>query len=142
MRADHPIVPGSDNTYYFEVTIENGGDSKWYVGSCLIDMLTWPVSEATLIPHSSSVLGVGLCEESMQLHTMLGMKEGSWGYHGDDGKTFDGSPQAESGYSYGPTFKEGNTIGCGVNFKEDTMFYTKDGEIIGTSVSFLPRRHT
>ena len=52
----------------------------------------------------------------------------TWGYHGDDGKAFANTDCTGEKYSvgYGP----GDTIGCGVNFKDGTIFYTKNGTLL------------
>lgn len=53
-----------------------------------------------------------------------------WGYHGDDGQLF---PLAYSGRrvpgyeSYG----RGDTVGCAIDFKEKSMFYTVNGKVLG-----------
>lgn len=59
---------------------------------------------------------------------MPGWDPGSWGYHGDDGCFFN---ESGSGKGYGPTFDEGDIIGCGVNFERETAFFTKNGEMLG-----------
>ena len=59
---------------------------------------------------------------------MLGWDEGSWGYHGDDGKVFSSSG---FGTEYGDPYEKSDTIGCGVNFDKETAFLTKNGELIG-----------
>ncbi|KAI5925521.1 ankyrin repeat-containing domain protein [Camillea tinctor] len=106
VRADHPMVPRCDNTYYFEVTVTKG---------------------------SVREVGVGFCEESTPLDVKLGQKEGSWGYHGNNDRTSKNCWRA--GAFYGPKIDEGDTIGCGVNFKEKVAFYVKNGEIIGRASS-------
>ncbi|RFU79741.1 ankyrin-3 [Trichoderma arundinaceum] len=76
--------------------------------------------------------GVGFCEETAQLEDlMLGCKEGSWGYHGD-GKRYESQWRGDL---YGPLYGVGDTIGCGINVKEKTAFYTKNGKIIGRAFS-------
>lgn len=90
-------------------------------------------------------MGIGFCEEIVPLTEMLGWNEWSWGYHGDDGHAFYGdsanpldrygnevmSPDGEYGRPWGPKYGTGDVIGCGVNFDEDTVFYTKNGKVIG-----------
>ncbi|KAK4450513.1 ankyrin repeat-containing domain protein [Podospora aff. communis PSN243] len=70
-------------------------------------------------------IGVGFCEDHAETDSMLGHKESAWGYHGDDGRIFGVN------LPYGPKYGEGDVIGCGVNFDEGTVFYTKNGTIIG-----------
>lgn len=60
---------------------------------------------------------------------MVGWGSGTWGYHSDDGKTFEGP--TGSGDPFGRACEEGDVIGCGVDFTNETAFYTKNGEIIG-----------
>jgi hypothetical protein len=62
---------------------------------------------------------------------MLGWDEGSWGYHGDDGKTFCGGTNSSAGDCYGDQYDTGDVIGCGVNFEEKIAFFTKNGKVIG-----------
>ncbi|KAH6961839.1 concanavalin A-like lectin/glucanase domain-containing protein [Ilyonectria sp. MPI-CAGE-AT-0026] len=101
--ADHPMWPQQNGVYYFEVAVEHG------VGI-----------------H----LAVGFCEEHTSLGMRLGQMEGSWGYHGDDGRVFDHGNYAR-GISYGPKYGKGDVIGYGVNFDEEIAFYTLNGEILG-----------
>jgi hypothetical protein len=62
---------------------------------------------------------------------MLGWDEGSWGYHGDDGKTFDNGRNNETRDIYGPRYDTGDVIGCGVNFGQRIAFFTKNGVLLG-----------
>ena len=57
-----------------------------------------------------------------------GWEPESWGYHGDDGNAF--SCHA-LGKGYGPLFASGDIIGCGINFKNNTAFFTKNGTHLG-----------
>lgn len=54
-----------------------------------------------------------------------GWEPESWAYHGDDGNAF---CSQSSGKVYGPPFTLDDTIGCGVNFRNGTAFFTKNGD--------------
>lgn len=56
-----------------------------------------------------------------------GWEPESWGYHGDDGHCF---ASQNVGKHYGPTFSTGDVIGCGVNFRTGTAFFTKNGHYL------------
>jgi Ran-binding protein 9/10 len=80
--------------------------------------------------HHSTLIGVGFSSKSASLNRAPGWEPESWGYHGDDGHCF----QAQNvGKQYGPTFGYGDTIGCGVNFRTGTAFFTKNGHYLGKS---------
>lgn len=64
----------------------------------------------------------------MHLFFSLGWEPQSWGYHGDDGNSFGG---CGNGRPFGPVFTTGDTIGCGVNFRDMSLFYTKNGAYLG-----------
>ncbi|CAG8730568.1 14508_t:CDS:2, partial [Acaulospora morrowiae] len=53
----------------------------------------------------------------------------SWGYHNTDGGFFHCSRE---GRPYGPPFTTGDTIGCCLNFRDDKVFFTKNGERIAS----------
>lgn len=68
------------------------------------------------------------------LTKMPGMEAGSWGYHSDDGKVVMFCPQlgmrsndSPVTMALGPVFGKGDTIGCGLDFIEKRIFYTKNG---------------
>lgn len=58
-----------------------------------------------------------------------------WGYHGDDGKKYSASGPAEP---YGPTYTKGDKIGCGVNFEDESIYYTKNGQFLGKKFTLHP----
>ncbi|GET00325.1 glucose-induced degradation complex subunit VID30 [Rhizophagus clarus] len=76
------------------------------------------------------IIGLGFCEPNIRLGGMPGWDYRSYGYHGDDGQKFASSGK---GSSYGPTFTTGDTIGVGINFYNNTMFFTKNGIHLGTA---------
>lgn len=74
-------------------------------------------------------IGIGLCAANTSLGRLPGWDEHSYGYHADDGFLFKGS----GGESYGPTFTTGDTVGCCVNFRDNTVLYTRNGERLGVA---------
>ncbi|KAH8802522.1 putative ankyrin repeat-containing protein [Xylogone sp. PMI_703] len=69
-------------------------------------------------------IAVGFCDDQVPLHR-------SWGFHSDDGRVYDGCLRSWEGYPYGIPYAAGEVIGCGVNFAENSAFYTRGGEVIG-----------
>jgi hypothetical protein len=68
----------------------------------------------------------------------IGWEPESWAYHGDDGRCFTAQ---NIGRPFGPTFNTGDVIGCGVNFRDNTAFFTKNGVKIGMPPRFSKQRH-
>ncbi|KAG2765990.1 hypothetical protein PC129_g8181 [Phytophthora cactorum] len=56
----------------------------------------------------------------------------SHGYHGDDGRYYHGTPF--EGQPFGPIFKSGGTVGCGIRINPRTgtlfVFFTNNGELL------------
>ena len=59
---------------------------------------------------------------------IIGWDKDSWGYHGDDGHSFE---ESGTGKTYGPRFSTGDVIGCCINMADKTAFYTKNGTYLG-----------
>ncbi|RYP87441.1 hypothetical protein DL770_004779 [Monosporascus sp. CRB-9-2] len=110
IRADNPIPP-QVGLYYFEVTIVSE-----------VHPLQRRQSEATVC--------VGLSSKNVALSRPPGWEAESYGYHGDDGEAYN---QQNVGKRYGPRFGMGDTIGCGVNFRTKTVFFTKGGQNLKTA---------
>ena len=66
----------------------------------------------------------------MVLTRLPGWEPDSWAYHGDDGHSF---CCQSTGKHYGPPFTAGDVIGCGVNFRTGSAFFTKNGDHLGTA---------
>ncbi|KAK7931723.1 Ran-binding protein 9 [Apiospora marii] len=102
IRADH-AMPTEAGLYYFEVTILSR-------------------------KRDDTTISVGFSHRPVSLARLPGWESDSYGYHGDDGHVYVGH---QSGKVYGPTFCVGDTIGCGVNFKNGNAFFTKNGIHLG-----------
>ncbi|KAK8929334.1 Ankyrin-3 [Metarhizium anisopliae] len=112
-RANHPMVPTRDDVYYFEVTIVNEGCNS----------------------SPCKRFAVGFCREDTPLGSEADSSWGAWWYHGGNGHF--GNQGDYVNPNCGPKYGEGDVIGCGVNFKHRTAFYTKNGEIIEYMASGL-----
>ncbi|RYP18542.1 hypothetical protein DL767_009816 [Monosporascus sp. MG133] len=107
-RANHP-VPFGMTRYYYEITV-------------------------TQAAFTDSVIALGFTNRYTLLDNLPGWQccEGlSWGYHADDGGIFEYSSTSDYAHSIGPKWGMGDTVGCGIDFSRDTIFYTKNGELIG-----------
>jgi ankyrin repeat protein len=111
--ADHPVPAGLDS-YYFEVEmIEDQSNSDDY-------------------PE----LAVGYCTSSANNLEFPGWRNirapnsHSWAYHGDDGNFYSSTGYKSKGKfeKYGPP----DTVGCGINYKSQSIFFTRNGQRIGT----------
>ncbi|KAF2219081.1 concanavalin A-like lectin/glucanase domain-containing protein [Elsinoe ampelina] len=101
VRSDVP-VPREVGVYYFEVTVLSRG--------------------------KEGLIGIGFSSGKPSLNRLPGWELESWGYHGDDGFSFACSA---SGKPYGPKFSSLDVVGCGINFRTGTAFFTKNGIFLG-----------
>jgi hypothetical protein len=92
------------------------------------ELPTRPGGCTMLNPHR--LIGIGFCTEKVSLNKLPGWEQESWGYHGDDGNIFccQGTRKA-----YGPKFNTDDIIGCGVNFRNNTAFFTRNGYFLGVA---------
>ena len=107
VRATHSI-PQSCLLYYYEVKIISKGRDGY--------------------------MGIGLAAQGVNMHRLPGWDTQSYGFHGDDGHSFNSSG---TGQPYGPTFTTGDVIGCGFNLIENKCFYTKNGLNLGVAFTDL-----
>ncbi|RIB07989.1 concanavalin A-like lectin/glucanase domain-containing protein [Gigaspora rosea] len=101
IRTNNPIPPQC-KLFYFEINIINNAEN--------------------------GIIAIGFCKKSAELNKLPGYGKNSWGYHCDDGCLFECSEIEEP---YGPKFKSRDTIGCCLNFRNNTVFYTKNGVNLG-----------
>ncbi|KAF2839409.1 ran-binding protein [Patellaria atrata CBS 101060] len=103
IRADH-CMPRQCGIYYYEVTVVSKG--------------------------KEGLIGVGFSAKGVPLNRLPGWEPRSWAYHGDDGYSF---CQTAQGKAYGPKFSTTDVIGCGINFRTNSAFFTKNGIYLGTA---------
>ncbi|KAL7276432.1 hypothetical protein RUND412_000571 [Rhizina undulata] len=101
VRADKPMPPQC-GLFYYEITVVSKG--------------------------KEGLIGIGFCTQKVSLNRLPGWEPESWGYHGDDGNSF---CCHGTGKSYGPQFSTDDVIGCGVNFRTGSAFFTKNGVDLG-----------
>lgn len=119
ISSDRPVPAGLER-YYFEVTLSNvpaddasdPNDRPWFaigfctIGGAAITFPGWPARENA--PRAKS-----------------------YGYHGDDGGLYVYSAAEGQPVGYGFEYGPGDTVGCGVDFVEDEIFFTLNGERVG-----------
>lgn len=74
---------------------------------------------------------VGVCSDQADLEQLPGWGTDTWGYHGDDGRAFDGNSGNEQGLPFGPRYTALDVIGCGIDMQRRDIFFTKNGRFIG-----------
>jgi len=99
IRADHYVSP-SLGVYYFEVTVLNKKKEK-------------------------TPIAIGLATKEVNLGRAPGWEPGSWGYHGDDGRTFHAQ---NDGKPYDKPYGSGDVVGCLVNFRLGQILFTRNGQ--------------
>lgn len=109
-RTDHHIPPQC-GIYYYEVQILAG-------------------------KRDDTFIAVGFSTKTASIDRPVGWEPESWGYHCDDGRCFTGQ---KIGRPFAPTFSAGDVIGCGINFKERSAFYTKNGASLGYAFHDIPK---
>ncbi|EUC33482.1 hypothetical protein COCCADRAFT_26192 [Bipolaris zeicola 26-R-13] len=108
VRADFPM-PRQCGIYYYEITVVSKG-------------------------KDGRMIGVGFSGAKVALSRIPGWEPDSYAYHGDDGQVFSNTT---SGKNYGPKFGTLDVIGCGINFRTNTAFFTKNGHMLGVAFKDL-----
>ncbi|KAI0182070.1 ankyrin repeat-containing domain protein [Hypoxylon sp. FL1284] len=123
VRADHAFPPQgiSGALYYFEVEVMMG---------------------ETATESLPLTVGIGLCGEFADMaYGFPGWysRSPSIGYHSDDGWVFDSSFGREGQENVGQpgkldsgkTYGVGDTVGCGIDWADASVYYTVNGELVG-----------
>ncbi|WRT63359.1 uncharacterized protein IL334_000264 [Kwoniella shivajii] len=79
-------------------------------------------------------MSVGWMKRGSNLRRLVGWDKGSWGWHGDDGRSFEGQGRGER---FSETWTTGDTVGCGVDLTSGRAFFTKNGKMMGHRFSSL-----
>ncbi|KAI3413293.1 hypothetical protein GPALN_010791 [Globodera pallida] len=83
-----------------------------------------------------SFIAIGLCAKQMPLNAELGDKN-SYAYQSCGLFAAHSVPMlVDSNGIKIPMFRAGNVVGCGVNLKNNELFYTLNGERLGTAARF------
>ena len=114
VRADHPFPPRgvSGALYYFEAEILRGEDTS----------------------DTPVMIGIGVCGEFVEMsHEFPGWYTcvPSTGYHGDDGRIYESFVQDDGSKGTGRTFAEGDTVGCGIDWNNGSVYFTLNGDLVG-----------
>ena len=94
-----------------------------------------------LCPGVTCAITIGIVGRDYPLSRHPGWNKEGIGYHGDDGKLFNG--KSSPGRPFGPTCTDEDRMGCGIDFEssEDSpnyvkVFFTKNGVQVGDFVQF------
>lgn len=77
-------------------------------------------------------VAIGVATEAFDLHSEMpgwDTEAHSFAYHGDDGGIFHGSGDIIR--RFGPSFGQGDTIGCGIDYVKRGIFFTLNGAFLG-----------
>ncbi|KAF8446337.1 hypothetical protein L210DRAFT_2971217 [Boletus edulis BED1] len=78
---------------------------------------------------SKSRISIGFITRDVKVSRLPGWEKNSWGYHGESGIICSGD---KNGLPFGTTFGVGDIIGCGIDFTQNKVFYTKNGSLLGS----------
>lgn len=110
-----------DGLFYFEALVVSASSSSSIaIGIAEMDVET-----------TSSMSSFSLSSVTRELP---GKRADSWAYH-KDGNVYPG------GKKYGPTYGEGDVIGCGWDWRHGIVFFTKNGTRYPSAFSNLVPRH-
>lgn len=100
IQANRP-APCRRLLYYFEMTVKDRG-------------------------HKGCTT-IGFTDEYFKNSRQPGWEVNSYGYHGDDGKLYHGQGRGEP---YAQGFTTGDTVGAGINYAAQEIFFTRNGKIL------------
>eukprot|EP01100_Stratorugosa_tubuloviscum_P015161 TRINITY_DN851_c0_g1_i1.p1 TRINITY_DN851_c0_g1~~TRINITY_DN851_c0_g1_i1.p1 ORF type:complete len:503 (+),score=210.94 TRINITY_DN851_c0_g1_i1:16-1524(+) len=95
-------IPSSSGISYWEITINNTG--------------------------RDSTISIGFSTSQISLNRLPGWEKNSFGYNGSNGHCC--YNQSSNSVYYGHVFKNGDIIGCCVNFIDNYVFYTRNNKVL------------
>ncbi|KAF8139873.1 SPRY-domain-containing protein [Boletus edulis] len=101
-------VPPACGIFYYEVEITSKASKR----------------HVLLYPYLRSFI-----TRDVKVSRLPGWEKNSWGYHGESGIICSGD---KNGLPFGTTFGVGDIIGCGIDFTQNKVFYTKNGSLLGS----------
>ena len=111
VRSENPI-PMTTGIYYFEMKVLRTGSYKQTF--------------------------IGLTSSEYNLHRAPGVDMDGYSYYGYDGQIFSGNDPSGRGQPYGPHFSTNDIVGCGINFENQTCFFTLNGNYLGVAFRNMP----
>lgn len=139
----------SRGLYYFELTVLDTGERNQITiglaplhSACLFAPANMH-SAATPVPPQASLRQHDTASLTCR---QVGMDSLSYGFRGDKGEKFHGNiaagPQGRpspGGQAYSQPFGAGDTVGCGLNYFDGSVFFTKNGRNLGTAFTIQPK---
>eukprot|EP00300_Choanocystis_sp_HF-7_P003212 c12441_g1_i1.p1 GENE.c12441_g1_i1~~c12441_g1_i1.p1 ORF type:complete len:456 (+),score=110.89 c12441_g1_i1:59-1426(+) len=98
-------LPSNASVFYFEIKVLSAGE------------------KGTIV--------IGLADDSFRLNRQPGWERGSYGFQGNGRKFFDSA----QGEPYARPFTTSDTVGCGLIFSRQELFFTKNGQHLGVAFS-------
>ncbi|KAH6558371.1 hypothetical protein KP509_1Z067400 [Ceratopteris richardii] len=75
-------------------------------------------------------ISIGFTDEHFKTTRQPGWDPNTYGYHGDDGYLYyRGNGHGEP---FGSTFQTGDTVGAGINYSSQEIFFTLNGKLVGS----------
>ena len=82
-----------------------------------------------------SCLGIGLCQPGYPAHMLPGWRQGSWGFHADNGAVYRAD---QPGKEYAEKWAVGDVVGCGLRLTQRELFFTLNGRDLGVAFTDIP----
>jgi Ran-binding protein 9/10 len=75
-------------------------------------------------------VAIGFADSELESDRLPGWDKNSisYGYHGNDGRKL---ANGERSVNYAAQYTAGDVVGCGINFYDGTVYFTKNGISLG-----------